>query len=182
MFLTKSGKIYEGDFENNVPHGFGVLAVPSQEGDGNTYVLSCRGTYVNGKIDSDGYMHQTSGMFYKGAFRNGKREGYGLLWYANGDFYSGDFLRGKRHGSGMFVYMNGNRYEGEWKDGVKHGRGRFFHLHSGQMQEGVWAKDICIYSVITDIPFRQQSAVPSCYPLHKVMLLNSLSGEVTRSN
>lgn len=68
----------------------------------------------------------------------------------------------------MFVYVNGNRYEGEWKDGMKHGRGRFFHLNRGQMQEGVWVKNICVYSTIIVIPFRQRALDPTYYPIHGV--------------
>lgn len=168
QFFTKSGKLYEGDFENNLPHGFGVIGSPSSENKKNVYHLSCRGKFIDGKMDSDGCFHQTSGTYYTGQWKNGKREGYGLFWYSNGEFYAGNFLRGKRHGSGMFVYMNGNRYEGEWKDGMKHGRGRFFHLNKGQMQEGVWVKDICVCSTITVIPFRQRALDPTQYPIHAV--------------
>lgn len=54
---------------------------------------------------------------------------------------------------------------------MKHGRGRFYHLDSGQMQEGVWKEDVCIYSTIIDIPYRQSSKYPTPYPIIPVSYL-----------
>lgn len=89
-----------------------------------------------------------------------------MIW--NKILQLGDWLNDKFHGEGMFIYQNGNRYEGHWKNGLKHGKGRYFHLDSGQLQEGVWFKDMCVFSTIIDIPYRQCSTSPSKYPLNQV--------------
>lgn len=166
MFISKNGTSkYEGNFENDIPHGFCVTTSVHGSFETNTVI---RGKYIHGKLGRDGVIQQQSGTLYKGVLRNGKREGYGCLWFANGDFYAGDFLKDKCHGLGMFVHINGNRYEGEWENGLKHGEGRFFHLDSGVMQEGVWVNGTCVRSIIMNIPFRNRALLPTAYPIQKV--------------
>lgn len=167
ILLTKSKVLYEGDFKDDLPSGFGVLAHPSPDHP-KTFCLSYRGDFRDGMKNSGGTYHRTNGTYYNGNWKNGKRHGYGLLWYADGSFYAGHFLKDLRHGSGMFVRTDGNRYEGEWKDGMKHGRGRFFHLDKGQMQEGVWVRDVCVFSTLAIIPFRQCAMFPTKYPIETV--------------
>lgn len=105
----------------------------------------------------------------------GHRHGYGQMWYADGSFYDGDWIRDLRDGCGMLVRTDGNRYEGEWSKDMKHGKGRFFHLDSGQMQDGIWDNDVCIFSILMDIPFRQTAIKPTPYPMQKVSILHSKS-------
>lgn len=91
-----------------------------------------------------------------------------LIRYANGGFYDGTWLKDKRHGEGLFVRPDGNRYEGTWAKDLKHGRGKFFHLDSGQVQEGVWQEEFCVYSQLSDIPFRQTAQNPTQYAIKRV--------------
>lgn len=77
-------------------------------------------------------------------------------------------MKGYCHGSGTYVRTDGNRYDGEWKDGVKHGRGQFLHLNKGLMQTGVWVNNVCVFSVIENILYRQCSLFPTEYPLIEV--------------
>lgn len=48
---------------------------------------------------------------------------------------------------------------------MKHGRARYYHLDSGQMQEGIWREDYCVYSILIDIPYRQTAIYPTSYPI-----------------
>lgn len=68
----------------------------------------------------------------------------------------------------MLIRADGNRYEGNWLKDMKHGKGRFYHLDSGQIQEGVWQEDICVFSTLIDIPFRQTAVLPTPYPIKEV--------------
>lgn len=165
--ILKSRILYEGDFEDNLPNGFGVFARDTSSR-WKIFTRSYRGETKNGEKKNMGTLHHRDGSYYVGMWEHGKQENYGLRWYTDGSFYAGHFSKGVCHGSGMFVRTDGNRYEGEWKDGMKHGKGIFFHLDKGQMQEGVWVKDMCIFSTIKIIPFRQRAMFPTKYPITEV--------------
>lgn len=157
--------IYEGDFKDNLPHSFGVFARTAPK---NWKLYAYRGVSRAGERNSVGSYHHKDGTYYRGSWKNGKKENYGLRWYVDGSFYAGEFSNGVCHGFGMFVRTDGNRYEGDWKDGMKDGKGIFYHLNKGQMQEGVWVKDRCIFSTISVIPFRQCALFPTQYPVTEV--------------
>lgn len=69
---------------------------------------------------------------------------------------------------GLFIRADGNRYEGEWRKDLKHGNGMFFHLNSGQVQDGVWNNDMCVYSQLKDVDYRQCCIEPTPYPIPEV--------------
>lgn len=168
--LARFGKLYEGDFYKGRREGFGVLSTYNPEY--KSFSLEYRGDWRSGHMHGLGTRIYPDGSFYSGHFRWSKRNGYGKLWKKDCSFYDGNWLNDKFHGEGMFIRSDGNRYEGQWKDGQKHGKGRYFHFDSGQMQEGVWANDMCIYSTIMDIPYRQSAINPSKYPINTVELIN----------
>ncbi|XP_019875711.1 MORN repeat-containing protein 3 isoform X2 [Aethina tumida] len=164
-------KVYEGDFKDNLRHGFGVLArrIP----DCNVYTLEYRGDWRYGKMEGNGLRVYKDGSFYKGEFLRGKRHGYGQMWYADHSFYDGEWVKDLRQGEGMYVYPNGNRYEGQWNLDVKHGKGEYFHLDSGQLQEGLWKEDHCLTSTLRDIPYRQTSSYPTPFPIRNAEIKNA---------
>ncbi|KAK9889775.1 hypothetical protein WA026_007152 [Henosepilachna vigintioctopunctata] len=166
--LSRFGQLYEGDFYKGYREGFGVLStfVPESK----TFTLDYRGDWKGGYMHGHGLRTYRDGSFYIGFFKRSKRNGYGQLWNTDCSFYDGNWLNDKFHDEGMFIFQNGNRYEGEWKDGLKHGKGRYFHMDSGQMQEGVWFEDMCVYSTIIDIPYRHCSISPTKYPINEVEL------------
>ncbi|CAH0556095.1 unnamed protein product [Brassicogethes aeneus] len=170
IIWTAHGKLYEGDMERNYRHGFGVLAGKLPLPINNVYSLEYRGDWKNGLMDGDGLRVYPDGSFYKGQFRRGKRHGFGQIWYADDSFYSGDWFKDVRQGLGMFVCSNGNRYEGKWFDDLKHGEGLYFHLDSGQMQEGIWKENYCVFSTMKDIPFRQTSTDPTRFAIQNAEL------------
>lgn len=124
---------------------------------------------MNGQRSDGGTVHHNDGSYYVGNFKAGKRNGYGMLWHPDGSFYAGHFINGSCHGSGTYVKTDGNRYDGEWEKGLKHGRGTYFHLNKGQVQSGIWVNDVCVFSVLENIPYRQCSLFPTKYPVtHQV--------------
>lgn len=163
---TKSHILYEGEWKDNKPGGFGVLCYPNPNK--KTFYLAYRGQFGDGQKNTTGTYHRNTGDYYVGDFKDGKRHGYGMLWNPDGSFYAGDFFNGYCEGSGTYVRTDGNRYDGEWKGGLKHGRGRFFHLNKGQMQTGVWLDNVCVFSVIENIPYRQCALFPTAYPINSV--------------
>lgn len=135
------------------------------------FILEYRGNYKRGLKNGFGAKHYPDGGYYLGHFKNDKRHGFGQMWYANGAYYDGDWMNDIRHGLGMWVRPDGNRYEGAWASDLRHGKGRFFHLDNGQMQDGVWKEDLCVYSIVIDIPFRQNALEPTQYPIQIVSFL-----------
>ncbi|KAF5301946.1 hypothetical protein FQR65_LT08681 [Abscondita terminalis] len=166
--LTRTFKLYEGEWKNNYRHGFGVINWRDEK---KIFRLEYRGDWRNGYQHGFGAKYFRDGGYYLGNIKYSKRHGYGQMWYSDGGYYDGYWLKDKRHGVGMWVRPDGNRYEGSWKDDMKHGKGKFFHLDSGQMQEGIWKMDICVFSVLLDIPYRQSALIPTEFPIPEVKLI-----------
>jgi hypothetical protein len=107
--ITCTSGIYNGNFKNWVPNGFGELLCAN----GNIY----KGDFENGKFNGLGEFIWANGDTYKGDFRDDKCSGYGDLVYANGNVYIGNFNNGVFNGLGKFIYTNGKTYAGQWRDG-----------------------------------------------------------------
>ncbi|XP_034840456.1 MORN repeat-containing protein 3-like [Maniola hyperantus] len=170
LFLTFTGKLYEGDWHKGFRHGFGTLSYRLPNG---TFYLEYRGEWVRGKPEGVGWRYYENGDIYFGFWKRGQWHGYGKMWYQNGTYYVGYWNMSKREGLGMFVQENGNRYEGHWENNVKDGLGRFYHLHTGQLQEGIWKQGVCIKSKVSDISIRQFCDLPTEYPIPPETLRNS---------
>ncbi|KAL1490983.1 hypothetical protein ABEB36_011648 [Hypothenemus hampei] len=166
VILTRNSELYEGDMKENYRHGFGVLAqrIPNTD----VFRLLYRGDWRYGKMDGNGLRIYPDGSYYIGEFKKGKRQGHGQQWYPVGAFFDGIFINDLKNGMGVMIQANGNRYEGEWANDLKHGRGQFFHLDSGQMQDGIWKENLCIFSQIRDIAFRQCCIAPTPYSIPNV--------------
>lgn len=88
--------VYEGDFQNDLMHGKGVL----------TSVVE--------------------GSEFSGDFTMGKRDGYGIYKYANKDLYVGEWLNNQMHGKGKYTWaVDGRTTVGKWQFGKKHGEHMF---------------------------------------------------------
>ena len=90
--------LYEGDWANDLRHGYGVLSRVSL-GD------------------------KTRVKIYSGNWVNNKRQGFGGFWYKNGSYYEGYFMENKRHGFGRMWINDGTFYQGDWIDDLYHGQG-----------------------------------------------------------
>ena len=70
--LSEDGKVeYEGDWKDDVPHGFGTYYYV----EGNVYT----GQWVNGEKEGTGRMNYTDGSYYIGCFKGGVRSGKGCI-------------------------------------------------------------------------------------------------------
>ncbi len=151
-----NGAKYEGEFQNNMPHGRGVGTF--YDGDkyvgefkdgkfngqgtytfanGNKYV----GEYKDGKYNGQGTYTFASGEKYVGEFKDDKRNGQGTLTSANGDKYVGEYKDDNRNGQGTYTFANGNKYVGEHKDDKRNGQGTFT-LVSGARHVGEWRDNL----------------------------------------
>jgi hypothetical protein len=122
--------IYEGEIENNLPHGNGTMIYK----DGAKYT----GNWKNGKKEGYGiyeFSNDDKNKIYSGLFENDEICGLGLIVYTDNTFYQGEFKRGKCEGYGKYIFDGGNIYEGEWKNEKMEGYGKYIFTN-GDIYEG----------------------------------------------
>ncbi|CAD7937933.1 unnamed protein product [Amoebophrya sp. A25] len=127
--------VYNGDFENGVPHGRGTLE--------NIGVFHYEGLFQNGTFHGHGTLkyfespledvrqenrgtakvnqkqsasepgETVSTSRYDGAFKNGLPHGWGSFYFPNGDIYTGAFENGMPAAKeSLYEYENGDCYKG----------------------------------------------------------------------
>jgi hypothetical protein len=145
--FKKNGDAYEGHYEENKKHDFGMLKYSSQyaedeeaEGDADAVRPPRGGVYI--------------GNFFEG-FRGcrfdadpNEQTSEGTFHYENGDIYMGQWRAGKKHGTGTYTYKRDDtKLEGEWENGkIQSGQWKFPNgtMYSGQFRynkpfgQGVW--------------------------------------------
>lgn len=93
--------MYEGDWYNDLRHGYGVLSKITENGDVRKVYA---GDWKNGRKHGFGSNWYKDGSYYEGTFRENKRDGYGRFWYKCGSgYYQGMWLNDRYHGKGMLV-------------------------------------------------------------------------------
>jgi hypothetical protein len=126
-------KLFEGQFQNGMPHGQGVMRYAN----GSIW----EGTYVNGKMEGYGSLTRPDGYSYLGEWGQGKFNGKGKLINEFGDIYEGIFVDGKLNGKGVIKWASGAIYEGECQNNAPHGQGvhtlRNGDVRTGQYRNGV---------------------------------------------
>jgi hypothetical protein len=121
-----TGATYQGDMEDNMPHGQGTMTFPN----GDKYV----GHFVCGEKHGYGKLTTLGGCSeYVGGFNKGKRSGKGVEFTVHDGYgtwtYQGEFKDDKPHGLGTETWgmtddaYTDSVYEGEFMSGVKHGHG-----------------------------------------------------------
>jgi hypothetical protein len=129
-----SGARYEGEFQENRPHGRGTGTFT----DGSIYI----GDFRDGQFHGQGTATFANGNKYVGEFKDGKRDGQGTATFANGNKYVGEFKDGKRNGQGTFTYANGGRHVGEFKDDKENGQGTYTFANGdkyvGEFKDGMF--------------------------------------------
>ena len=93
MVTYPDGAVYEGQFENGVRSGQGMLVMPS----GYSY----SGEWAAGEINGEGIARYASGDVYRGSFETGTRAGFGLLCWADGNSSQGTWVAGELVGTGV---------------------------------------------------------------------------------
>lgn len=145
-----SGETYEGETQNSIFHGHGVLKWPNgnkHEGEFFNGQRNGRGIYTNpdgfryeggfanGKFSGRGELILPNGNRYEGEFVNGQKDGYGNeLRASDGLRYEGRYVKGIMHGKGAFLYPNGDRYDSQFIDGHPNGPGIYTHADGRRVQ------------------------------------------------
>jgi len=105
--------VYQGDFENDVPHGAGRYYRAGAENG------LFEGLWKDGELyqvkKGHACIEDSNGDHYDGGFDHWKRHGKGILKSANGDLYEGYWKQGLRHGYGILQYKDGTKFEGQFK-------------------------------------------------------------------
>ena len=111
--------IYEGETENDIPHGHGHLMIKHE-------FDSYRGEFKEGLYHGHGMRIRPHGELYRGAFKNNKYNGIGELKYLFGSkghyvIHYCEFKDNLRHGIGFHLNSNGSTLQGTWKNDEQHG-------------------------------------------------------------
>eukprot|EP00929_Paragymnodinium_shiwhaense_P013631 TRINITY_DN121473_c0_g1_i1.p1 TRINITY_DN121473_c0_g1~~TRINITY_DN121473_c0_g1_i1.p1 ORF type:complete len:2646 (+),score=729.13 TRINITY_DN121473_c0_g1_i1:454-7938(+) len=133
------GSEYEGDFENKVPHGEGMLNQYELGMDGKRRLLTkYTGQWQNGLRHGSGTYEVMGGVKYEGAWVNGKRNGKGKQTVPqelqSSDSYGyieydGDWVDDFRVGQGRLLFGEGDCvYVGAWDNNLRHGKGAIKRL------------------------------------------------------
>lgn len=110
---NRSGRFYEGEFQNNCKHGYGFEYIGE-----DMYI----GKFVNNKPEDDnGIFLWKNGDLFMGSFVNGMKHGQGR-WESGTDYYEGTWKLNRPEGFGK-IHSSASEYEGDVRNGYKHGRG-----------------------------------------------------------
>jgi hypothetical protein len=112
----KKNIIYEGEYENGFPKGYGLYSVENE------------GRYFEGIWDKQflmGIITYSDGTIYMGEFKNNKKEGIGKYRWPDGTLYFGEWKNDNMNGFCFIKYNDDRRYEGKMKNGLKEGYGEF---------------------------------------------------------
>jgi antitoxin component YwqK of YwqJK toxin-antitoxin module len=116
--IISPGELYVGEFQNQVPHGYGKVY--------NSEVFPdekiCEGQWSNGLLHGDGIFYHEDGktIVYQGEWENGEPFGKGTEYRPDGTVaYCGEFENFMYHGTGTSYREDGKTivYADEWENG-----------------------------------------------------------------
>lgn len=99
-------KVYEGNYKNNQPNGFGKLYTYSDEY--QEYVIY-EGEWKNGMKNGNGYSHEFADAIYDGEWENNMRNGYGQHFINNNQVIACTWKNDKKNGFGL-IELGNDRY------------------------------------------------------------------------
>lgn len=91
LFKGKNGLVYEGEWKNDLFHGFGTLTYEHS----SSYI----GTFESGKKEGNG-KYIVGKTIYDGEFSNDVKNGIGKECYQDGSSYVGNYINGLKCGKG----------------------------------------------------------------------------------
>ena len=141
--LTQDRCEYEGQFENGVKQGRGVM----QWANGDMY----DGSWYKGMWDGDGVLVRAAGTTpfrYVGKFATNAMHGIGKITFSDGTEYEGRFEDNTIAGKGKLTFPSGDRYVGSFSQGRAHGMGQLYSgkyksTFSGHFKGGVFVVQLC---------------------------------------
>jgi len=148
--------VYEGEWSNNLPHGFGKLIMAGHgryEGQWSMGSFHGTGLMVWGAVevletessatasgvsasDDESSPPTTDSKDERERLREMVKSGA-----AGVDRYDGEWVAGLRHGTGKMEHANGDVYVGEWQRDRKHGKGKWISANSVDFYDGQWRED-----------------------------------------
>ena len=154
--ISKKKKIiYEGEFENGFPKGYGKYTISNEgrsyEGiwnkeikigietwnDGTIYM----GDFKNNKKDGVGIYRWNDGTIYYGEWKNNNMDGYCYINYADDKRYEGEMMNGTKNGYGEFTWKPIRKYIGYYANDLKEGFGIYiWNIKTFQIYVGFWNK------------------------------------------
>ena len=126
-FLSWKNGLYDGEQQDDEPHGFGTWT-----GDNNE---SYEGQWWQGQKQGYGVYNYSDGSQYAGEWLSDQRSGKGEWQGPEGEKYTGDFREDLRHGEGKWTDASGETYTGTWQEGFIHGTG-IYTWPDGTVYEG----------------------------------------------
>jgi len=111
---TDSGRtfIYEGEWKEDVPCGFGVSSYSDKS-------VEYKGEFVSGSFQGKGTITWADGEKYQGQFMDNFPHGKGIKTLPDGTKYEGEFAKGVPCGHGIQTWPDGEKYEGEFVNGLR---------------------------------------------------------------
>ena len=91
LYKGKNGLVYEGEWKNDLFHGFGSLI--------NTDNTTYTGNFEFGKKEGKGN-YIVGKTIYDGEFSNDVKNGIGKECFQDGSSYSGNYIKGMKCGKG----------------------------------------------------------------------------------
>jgi hypothetical protein len=166
-YIFRNGDIYQGNIENNILKGHGVM----KQADGTVY----DGNWVADKRSGQGTCKYADGDEYTGNWVAGERSGQGTMEFVNGAKYVGPWENDAMHtpldeprvrgtytfarephtsgvkrsvyvgqmqhdefdGIGKMTYDNGDEYHGNWVADIENGHGVMTYAN-GDKYDGMW--------------------------------------------
>lgn len=127
--VSPYSSLYEGDFKNDKPNGFGTYYH-----EGMRYI----GDFVNGRIVK-GYVFDDDKLIFFGSFANESSLPKGTYYLGQMDFH-GSFVEGRPHGLGSLISrISGCVYKGMYHNGWRVGSGELTYpngsVYSGDFNE-----------------------------------------------
>ena len=134
---SQNKSIYFGEYENNIPKGFGSYKSIEykKEGYWEKYRLNgigyeiwedlsfYQGNYERNKKNGIGVYRWPDQTIYQGEWKDNQITGTGILYYNDKRIYCGELLNGNMHGFGVFTWPNSQKYIGYFKYDLKCGFG-----------------------------------------------------------
>ncbi|XOV67661.1 MAG: hypothetical protein ACFHU9_00550 [Fluviicola sp.] len=142
-----SGDTYEGEFKNDLYHGYGVYYDKSEDS-------KYSGEFKIGMPDGKGKAtwgkdSKYPNRYYDGEWKLGLMHGYGTKFWGQAEVaqytnnkYTGEWKNDEMDGEGKYEWADGSYYQGPWKNGDQHGKGVYV-FPDGEVFEGFWIEGYC---------------------------------------
>lgn len=142
VLLYKDGRIYKGVWVNNSRSGKGTLFFPNGS--------RIEGTKAEGEWFGTVTMILVEGEKYVGEWPAKGKIVDGIYYYKNGDRYEGGYNENfDKHGLGKAYFANGDRFEGMYENGKENGKGTYYkstYTLVGNWENGILSGFVICYA------------------------------------